>query len=152
MSPTTSRSPLLFIVLLVTPLALLSGCSSVKTGDASVSHLAKNTLVIRNHTAYLLEVFRNGVVWELPENQDGRVHWGAMVEPQQELVLYDVSTRQNECINLMILETKKGSFPVGKWIFGERHFKIHAGTNSPPTLVAVRTRWGYSPGIAHDCF
>jgi hypothetical protein len=127
-------------------LALMTGCSTVRTEDSTVGHLAKNTIVIRNHTQYTLTVFRNGVVWIIPRKQGRDVYqMPGEVMPRQELVFYNVTTRQSECIDLMIQEmnTGKGCLRVTR-IVGVHHFTIHAATNSPPIVVTVRSRWGYS--------
>ena len=123
-------------------LALLSGCSTVKTGHSSVSHLPNNTLVIRNRTACTLTVLRNGVVLKHPETQDGRAYqWPVEVPPHQELVLYNVTSQPSERIKLGLWATKTsidGSEPR-RITAGEHSFGIRLSTNSPPVVVTIRS-------------
>ena len=135
------RSSLL-VVSLAALLALMSGCSTVKTGDSFVSDLPKNTIVVRNGTKYTLTVLRNGVVWKRPDGQGRKVYQLPLeVMPHQELVLYEVTSQPSERVMLGLdaIEPIRSGCLVGTRMVGSHCFRVLLGTNNPPILVTVRS-------------
>ena len=135
-----NRCPYLHISIsflsLVALFALTNGCSTVKKGDASVSRLPKNTIVIRNQTAHTLEVIRNIPRWSaMSNNREFRVLAG--ISPHQELVLSNVTSQTSEHIKLDLLAIGRRGCLLTT-IVHKYHFGLQVGTNNPPVLVTIR--------------
>lgn len=120
-------------------LALFSGCNTVSTHNNSVGYLPRNTLVIRNRTSYRLMVLGDEAVREGAERRGA--HAGkllAEVMPQQEHILYSLTSQPHERIELSLLATGRPGC-VGIIIARTYHFRLHAGTDAPPILVTIRS-------------
>lgn len=131
----------LLLVSFAALMALVNGCSTVKTVDVVNGCLPKNTLVIRNNTPYTLKVFRNGVVWKLTEKQGNYAYRLPMeVVPHQELVLYDVTLQSHERVTLSLCATKSLRIGclVGATTVGRHRFRLTLGTDQTPILITVR--------------
>lgn len=135
-------SLLLVLVSLAALLALASGCSTVKTGNAVfIASLPVNTLVIRNNTPYKIEVLRNGVPWEDHRHGVKAHHPPVLVMPHQTLTLYNCASSQCERITLGLRATKiiRVGCLVGEAKIGSCNRVIDLGTNNPPKLITIRS-------------
>jgi hypothetical protein len=137
--PLLMKKSLLLVVSLVAVVAVMSGCNTVSKQDSSVGHLPKNTIVIRNRTAYTLMVLRDGIEWRRAEVKDGRTYQLPVeVMPRQEIVLYNVASHPRERITFGLLATGPWSC-LGPATIRKYRFRLHLGTDNPPVLVTIRS-------------
>ena len=129
------KSSLLRAVSVTLPILFLVGCASVRP-VASTRDLPPNTIIVRNHTPFVLRVFRNGVAWKsLSQGTDL-----SYVYPHQDLVLSGVSLEAKERV-LVGLEARRverlGCLVSDKRV-GFRQIPLEVGTSRSPQQITLR--------------